>query len=331
MHYYQFNIGDYASHTRHLSPMEDIAYRRMLDWYYLHERTLPPDPAEVARLISMNDRSTDVERVLQEFFEKCDYGWRNKRADEEIDAFKAKKEQASEAGKASGKSRKQGKRNGRSTDVERTFNGRSTDVERNINHKTGTSNQVEEEMSTSPAASPRASDKSPPLPATSPPEGRTPNAPAQPPKPAVAPPSRPPDPIWDAVCELGNVPVATMARSELSAIGAIVKDLKEKGATTRDDITARAARWNAIFPGATFTIHALAKHYRALDPEAAKSAGALAAHGPAGNRFAPRADPTRIQPPPGKYAGLGKRAPAAPTNPPGHPTGSDEDPAADAG
>lgn len=28
MHYYNFHIGDYASHTRHLSPIEDIAYRR---------------------------------------------------------------------------------------------------------------------------------------------------------------------------------------------------------------------------------------------------------------------------------------------------------------
>jgi len=35
MHYYQFNIGDYASHTRHLSDLEDLAYRRLLDAYYL--------------------------------------------------------------------------------------------------------------------------------------------------------------------------------------------------------------------------------------------------------------------------------------------------------
>ncbi|MCP4984979.1 MAG: YdaU family protein, partial [Colwellia sp.] len=41
MHYYQFNIGDYTSHTSHLDPLEDIAYRRMLDWVYLHESPLP--------------------------------------------------------------------------------------------------------------------------------------------------------------------------------------------------------------------------------------------------------------------------------------------------
>ena len=38
MHFYSFNIGDYASHTRHLTPMEDLAYRRLLDIYYLHEQ-----------------------------------------------------------------------------------------------------------------------------------------------------------------------------------------------------------------------------------------------------------------------------------------------------
>ncbi|NDH69342.1 MAG: DUF1376 domain-containing protein, partial [Gammaproteobacteria bacterium] len=33
MHYYQFHIGDYKSHTHHLSLLEDLAYRRLLDFY----------------------------------------------------------------------------------------------------------------------------------------------------------------------------------------------------------------------------------------------------------------------------------------------------------
>jgi uncharacterized protein YdaU (DUF1376 family) len=48
MHYYQFNIGDYQSHTAHLTDMEDLAYRRLLDWYYLHELSIPLDLTEVA-------------------------------------------------------------------------------------------------------------------------------------------------------------------------------------------------------------------------------------------------------------------------------------------
>jgi uncharacterized protein YdaU (DUF1376 family) len=118
MFYYQFNIGDYATHTRHLSLMEDLAYRRLLDWYYLNEKPLPKDHKKVAKLILMNECLTDVEQVLNEFFECVEQGWINKRADYEILHFKDKQSKASKAGKASGIAR--------GTGVERTLNGRAT-------------------------------------------------------------------------------------------------------------------------------------------------------------------------------------------------------------
>ena len=34
MIYYPFHIGDYIAHTAHLDPIEDCAYRRLLDAYY---------------------------------------------------------------------------------------------------------------------------------------------------------------------------------------------------------------------------------------------------------------------------------------------------------
>ena len=37
MNYFPFNVGDYSVHTAHLEPMEDLAYRRLLDQYYLRE------------------------------------------------------------------------------------------------------------------------------------------------------------------------------------------------------------------------------------------------------------------------------------------------------
>jgi hypothetical protein len=64
MHYYQFNIKDYKSHTDHLDLYEDLAYRRMLDWCYLHERPLPADETEVARLICQRMHCNRIERVL---------------------------------------------------------------------------------------------------------------------------------------------------------------------------------------------------------------------------------------------------------------------------
>ncbi len=71
MHYYQFNIGDYHSHTLHLSEIEDLTYRRLLDWYYLHESSIPLDLNEIARQIRMRSHSDCIATVLQEFFDRA--------------------------------------------------------------------------------------------------------------------------------------------------------------------------------------------------------------------------------------------------------------------
>ena len=118
MHYYQFNIGDYVSHTRHLSPIEDIAYRRLLDAYYLNERPLNSGLTSVARQIGLRDYEQEVKIVLDEFFNLTEDGWINTRADKEIAHFKGKIQQASKAGKASAERRS----NARSTDVQPTNN-----------------------------------------------------------------------------------------------------------------------------------------------------------------------------------------------------------------
>ena len=102
MHFYSFNIGDYISHTKHLSDMEDLAYRRLLDLYYLHERTLNEDVATVARKINMRDNVPEVKVVLEEFFIlEVGKGWTNPRADEEIQKYQSKVQSAIRAGKAS--------------------------------------------------------------------------------------------------------------------------------------------------------------------------------------------------------------------------------------
>ena len=102
MHFYSFNIGDYISHTKHLSDMEDLAYRRLLDLYYLHERTLNEDVSLVARKINMKDNVPEVRVVLEEFFKlEVGKGWINPRADEEIEKYQSKVQSAIRAGKAS--------------------------------------------------------------------------------------------------------------------------------------------------------------------------------------------------------------------------------------
>jgi uncharacterized protein YdaU (DUF1376 family) len=105
MHYFQFNIGDYASHTRHLSLLEDLAYRRMLDSYYLREEPLPESAAEVARLIGMREHIAEIEQVLSDFFELTADGWRHARADREIAGYARFLDKQRENGKRGGRPR----------------------------------------------------------------------------------------------------------------------------------------------------------------------------------------------------------------------------------
>lgn len=97
MNYYQFHIGDYAVHTRHLSLLEDLAYRRLMDWYYTNEKPIPPDPEKAARLIGMQDHTKEVSNILSDFFLKSDAGYINKRCDKEIAKYKEKADRAKNA------------------------------------------------------------------------------------------------------------------------------------------------------------------------------------------------------------------------------------------
>lgn len=100
MHYFQFNIGDYARDTAHLTEMEDLAYRRMLDLYYRSEKPLPESIDEIARLIRMRTHCDCIAIVLQDFFELHADGYRNGRADQELERTYSKSIKARESAKA---------------------------------------------------------------------------------------------------------------------------------------------------------------------------------------------------------------------------------------
>ena len=84
MNYYPFHLGDYAAHTAHLEPMEDLAYRRLIDQYYLREGPLPADIQVTAKLVRMRSMVADVESVLKEFFTLTAAGWMHNRCEAEI-------------------------------------------------------------------------------------------------------------------------------------------------------------------------------------------------------------------------------------------------------
>jgi uncharacterized protein YdaU (DUF1376 family) len=102
--------------------IEDCAYRRLLDLYYLHEQPLDERSTVVARAINMREHEVEVQAVLEEFFELVEgTGWVNQRCDEEIAKYQNKLEAASRAGKAS---------------AARRLNDRSTDVQLNKKQET---------------------------------------------------------------------------------------------------------------------------------------------------------------------------------------------------
>jgi len=100
MYYYTHHIGDYLSHTAHLTLLEHGIYLRLLQTYYLLEKPLLPD--EAPRLIAAKapEEVEAVTRVLKEFFTETPQGYVQKRADEELEKYKAKSDKARESANA---------------------------------------------------------------------------------------------------------------------------------------------------------------------------------------------------------------------------------------
>ena len=100
MNYYPFNIGDYAKHTKYLSMYQDLAYRRLIDLYYINEGPLAANDADIAESIGLADYIQDVSKVLSKFFLISEGFYRNQRCDEVIAEYHAKAERAKGANKS---------------------------------------------------------------------------------------------------------------------------------------------------------------------------------------------------------------------------------------
>jgi uncharacterized protein YdaU (DUF1376 family) len=104
MNYYNFHIGDYISHTIHLSLEEDLAYRRLLDMYYDTELPIPNNIPLVSRKIRIS--AEVVKTVLDEFFELTEEGFKNFRADNEIAEYQRFIEKQKSNGSKGGRPKK---------------------------------------------------------------------------------------------------------------------------------------------------------------------------------------------------------------------------------
>lgn len=90
MHYYRFNLADYAASTAHLSNDEDLCYRRLLDLYYSQEAGIPVDTQWVARRVRLAPEV--VERVLKDFFTLSGDRWLQDRCEQELSDYRQKAE-----------------------------------------------------------------------------------------------------------------------------------------------------------------------------------------------------------------------------------------------
>ena len=104
MIWYKFHLGDYITHTTHLSDAEDLAYRRLLDLYYMSEKPIPLDTQAVSRKIRLDLDIT--ESVLSEFFEITDEGYQNIRCDAEIAKYQHQVATNRSLGKRGGRPKK---------------------------------------------------------------------------------------------------------------------------------------------------------------------------------------------------------------------------------
>ncbi len=103
MFYFQFNIDDWMNGTSHLTDDEELCYFRLVLEYYNTEKPLNLDIDKVARRIRFRGKEVVVRTILDEFFERTEEGWINKRCECEIEAYHNKANKARENGKKGGR------------------------------------------------------------------------------------------------------------------------------------------------------------------------------------------------------------------------------------
>lgn len=109
VNYYPHHIGDYLRDTAHLSALEDGIYRRMLDLYYASEKPLPLDFDWLCKLVRAREapEREAAKEILQQYWEKREFGYVNNRADEEIRKAKKRIKAAKSNGKVGGRPKTQ--------------------------------------------------------------------------------------------------------------------------------------------------------------------------------------------------------------------------------
>jgi uncharacterized protein YdaU (DUF1376 family) len=143
MNYYERHIGDWIKDTVALDMIEDGAYNRLTDQYYQTEKPLPLDIREVYRLARANKPAERkaVDYVLSKYFERTEEGYRQKRADEEIQRYAVKQNKARASADARWSKVRGGSEGNANASPEHDANGMRTHSERNAHQTPDTRHQ----------------------------------------------------------------------------------------------------------------------------------------------------------------------------------------------
>jgi uncharacterized protein YdaU (DUF1376 family) len=144
--WYKFHLGDYITHTTHLSDAEDLAYRRLLDLYYMSEKPIPLNTESVSRKIRIDLDITEL--VLGEFFDKTENGYFNYRCDAEISKYQAQVANNQRLGKLGGRPKKTES----ITESEPKVNPKKIQIKNNISSQTTMSSRFNEFWSSWPTS-----------------------------------------------------------------------------------------------------------------------------------------------------------------------------------
>lgn len=116
-------VAEYLADAAHLSTLEHGAYMLLIMNYWQRAEPLPDSDRKLARLARLSDEQwLSIRDDIADFFTIADGLWKHGRIEHELDKARGKLEQARNAGKASAKSR---------------LNGRATGAQRELNHIEG--------------------------------------------------------------------------------------------------------------------------------------------------------------------------------------------------
>lgn len=131
--YMQLYVADYLADTAHLTTEEHGAYLLLLFSYWQTGKPLRSDRlASVSRL--SNERWTDVEQTLREFFHVSKGVWTHFRVEADLEKVESKSKKNSSAGKASAKAKALAKQALEEVDSTNVGTNVEQTYQRNVNH-----------------------------------------------------------------------------------------------------------------------------------------------------------------------------------------------------